>query len=190
MNVGVAVLVIARIRLRALIAQRLPALSRLPCRVEELEALLSGVLYASRGLPGVQVRPERVRQKNSDVRSPDYGSSSSRTRKKVNSNINVTPMVDVMLVLLIIFMVITPMLQNKVHRPGHGCKIPPPCRMPTRKTPSWSLLPATVRRTSARTRSILRSSAAWCAKTRRQDRQNDLCTRRCPRPVQGGGRRH
>jgi biopolymer transport protein TolR len=34
--------------------------------------------------------------------------------KQVNSNINVTPMVDVMLVLLIIFMVITPMLQNKV----------------------------------------------------------------------------
>jgi biopolymer transport protein ExbD/biopolymer transport protein TolR len=33
---------------------------------------------------------------------------------KVNSNINVTPMVDVMLVLLIIFMVITPMLQNTV----------------------------------------------------------------------------
>jgi biopolymer transport protein ExbD/biopolymer transport protein TolR len=34
--------------------------------------------------------------------------------KKVNSNINVTPMVDVMLVLLIIFMVITPMLSQKV----------------------------------------------------------------------------
>jgi biopolymer transport protein ExbD/biopolymer transport protein TolR len=33
----------------------------------------------------------------------------------VNSNINVTPMVDVMLVLLIIFMVITPMLNNKVN---------------------------------------------------------------------------
>ena len=33
---------------------------------------------------------------------------------KVSSAINVTPMVDVMLVLLIIFMVITPMLQNKV----------------------------------------------------------------------------
>ena len=32
--------------------------------------------------------------------------------KKVNSEINVTPMVDVMLVLLIIFMVITPMLQR------------------------------------------------------------------------------
>ena len=30
---------------------------------------------------------------------------------KVNSDINVTPMVDVMLVLLIIFMVVTPMLQ-------------------------------------------------------------------------------
>src|SRR3984885_7406744 len=35
--------------------------------------------------------------------------------KKVNSNINVTPMVDVMLVLLIIFMVIPPMLNNKVN---------------------------------------------------------------------------
>ena len=34
--------------------------------------------------------------------------------KMVNSNINVTPMVDVMLVLLIIFMVITPMLGDKV----------------------------------------------------------------------------
>ena len=33
---------------------------------------------------------------------------------KVTSTINVTPMVDVMLVLLIIFMVITPMLQQKV----------------------------------------------------------------------------
>jgi biopolymer transport protein TolR len=31
---------------------------------------------------------------------------------KVNSDINVTPMVDVMLVLLIIFMVVTPMLQK------------------------------------------------------------------------------
>jgi len=33
---------------------------------------------------------------------------------KINSNINVTPMVDVMLVLLIIFMVITPMLQRGI----------------------------------------------------------------------------
>jgi biopolymer transport protein ExbD/biopolymer transport protein TolR len=33
---------------------------------------------------------------------------------KVHSDINVTPMVDVMLVLLIIFMVITPMLQHGV----------------------------------------------------------------------------
>ena len=37
-----------------------------------------------------------------------------REGSKINANINVTPMVDVMLVLLIIFMVITPMLQNKV----------------------------------------------------------------------------
>src|SRR5215471_18625963 len=31
---------------------------------------------------------------------------------KINSNINVTPMVDVMLVLLIIFMVVTPMIST------------------------------------------------------------------------------
>jgi biopolymer transport protein ExbD/biopolymer transport protein TolR len=34
--------------------------------------------------------------------------------KKVNSNINVTPMVDIMLVILIIFMVITPLVNAKV----------------------------------------------------------------------------
>jgi biopolymer transport protein ExbD/biopolymer transport protein TolR len=41
----------------------------------------------------------------------------AKSKKKiagVNSDINVTPMVDVMLVLLIIFMVITPMLQKGV----------------------------------------------------------------------------
>ena len=37
-----------------------------------------------------------------------------RRDSAVGADINVTPMVDVMLVLLIIFMVITPMLQNKV----------------------------------------------------------------------------
>src|SRR5260370_18017985 len=43
------------------------------------------------------------------------GISKREEGKKVNSNINVTPMVDVMLELLIIFMVITPMLNNKVN---------------------------------------------------------------------------
>ena len=37
-----------------------------------------------------------------------------KRKMSVNSDINVTPMVDVMLVLLIIFMVITPMLQKGV----------------------------------------------------------------------------
>jgi biopolymer transport protein ExbD/biopolymer transport protein TolR len=40
------------------------------------------------------------------------GISKRNEGAKVNSDINVTPMVDVMLVLLIIFMVITPMLQH------------------------------------------------------------------------------
>jgi biopolymer transport protein TolR len=47
---------------------------------------------------------------------------------KVNSNINVTPMVDVMLVLLIIFMVITPMLQRGV--PVDLAKTTNPIQMP------------------------------------------------------------
>jgi biopolymer transport protein TolR len=47
---------------------------------------------------------------------------------KVNSNINVTPMVDVMLVLLIIFMVITPMLQKS--RPVELAKTTNPITMP------------------------------------------------------------
>jgi biopolymer transport protein TolR len=47
---------------------------------------------------------------------------------KVNSNINVTPMVDVMLVLLIVFMVITPMLQNKVNI--ELAKVTDPTNMP------------------------------------------------------------
>jgi biopolymer transport protein TolR len=48
--------------------------------------------------------------------------------KKINANINVTPMVDVMLVLLIIFMVITPMLQNKVS--VDMAKVDNPANMP------------------------------------------------------------
>jgi biopolymer transport protein TolR len=48
--------------------------------------------------------------------------------KNVSSNINVTPMVDVMLVLLIIFMVITPMLNNKVQL--DMAKVDNPTNMP------------------------------------------------------------
>ena len=47
---------------------------------------------------------------------------------KVNSDINVTPMVDVMLVLLIIFMVVTPMLQHGV--PVEMAKVNNPEAMP------------------------------------------------------------
>ncbi len=36
--------------------------------------------------------------------------STGSTRAKVNANINVTPMIDVMLVLLIIFMIVTPLV--------------------------------------------------------------------------------
>lgn len=44
----------------------------------------------------------------------DNSSSRSRSRKSV-SDINVTPLVDVMLVLLIIFMVTSPMLVSGIH---------------------------------------------------------------------------
>ena len=52
----------------------------------------------------------------------------------VNSDINVTPMVDVMLVLLIIFMVITPMLQKGVSVDLAKVNNPCRCRTRTRKT--------------------------------------------------------
>src|SRR5580658_9042231 len=57
---------------------------------------------------------EGIRRKNQRHGAHTMAISVRNEGSKVNSNINVTPMVDVMLVLLIIFMVITPMLQNKV----------------------------------------------------------------------------
>jgi len=57
---------------------------------------------------------------------------------KVNSDINVTPMVDVMLVLLIIFMVVTPMLQKGVSVDLAKVNNPEQMPTPTKKTPWWS----------------------------------------------------
>ena len=83
--------------------------------------------------------------------------------KKVNSNINVTPMVDVMLVLLIIFMVITPMLQNKVAITLAQVENPQAMPDADKEDELLSRLLATEASISARTRSIPRCSAAWCA---------------------------
>ena len=55
-------------------------------------------------------------------------SKAEKRMAQVNSDINVTPMVDVMLVLLIIFMVITPMLQKGV--PVNLAKTDNPVKMP------------------------------------------------------------
>ncbi len=48
---------------------------------------------------------------------------------KFNSEINVTPMVDIMLVLLIIFMVVTPLLQS-----GVSVALPKDMKNPRRST--------------------------------------------------------
>ncbi len=50
------------------------------------------------------------------------------------ADINVTPMVDVMLVLLIIFMVITPMLTKGQASTWSGPRTPSPCRRLTKRT--------------------------------------------------------
>jgi biopolymer transport protein TolR len=57
---------------------------------------------------------------------------------KINSNINVTPMVDVMLVLLIIFMVITPMFVNGV--PVELARTSNPLAMPDAGRPDAVIL--------------------------------------------------
>ena len=53
------------------------------------------------------------------------------------ADINVTPMVDVMLVMLIIFMVITPMLSKGVTVEMAKTKNPIRCRRPTKKMRCW-----------------------------------------------------
>ncbi len=58
------------------------------------------------------------------------------------SEINVTPMVDVMLVVLIIFMVITPLLSKTVPLDMAKAGTPPPWAMRIRKMPSSSPSPA------------------------------------------------
>ena len=111
--------------------------------------------------------------------------------KKVNSNINVTPMVDVMLVLLIIFMVITPMLQNKVQI--DLAKVENPTAMPDADKEDAIVVAVTRDGAVYLGQNKVDPGAAWqpgARQTCRQNRQNDLCPRGCARAVQGCGRRH
>jgi hypothetical protein len=103
--------------------------------------------------PSVKEEQHRaaIRDKNQWHGAPTMGISKRNEGKKVNSNINVTPMVDVMLVLLIIFMVITPMLQQKVQSIWPEWITPRTCRTPTRKMrlswPSREMAPYSLGRT-------------------------------------------
>ena len=111
--------------------------------------------------------------------------------KKVNSNINVTPMVDVMLVLLIIFMVITPMLQNKVAI--DMAKVENPTNMPDADKEDAIVVAITRDGEVFLGQNQVDPRGAWQPGARqagRQARQDDLCSRRRARAVQGGGRRH
>jgi biopolymer transport protein ExbD len=96
-------------------------------------------------------------------------------------------MVDVMLVLLIIFMVITPMLQNKVQ--VDMAKVDNPTAMPDADKEDAIVVAITrdggdVFLGQNKT-SIDVSLAPGSRQAGRQARQNDLYSRRCPRTVPG-----
>ena len=110
---------------------------------------------------------------------------------KVNSNINVTPMVDVMLVLLIIFMVITPMLQNKVQI--DMAKVDNPIAMPDADKEDAIVVAITrdggvfLGQDKIATSELGHQGAR---QARRQAGQDHLRSRRCARAVPRRGRRH
>src|SRR3981081_4890677 len=64
------------------------------------------------GTPAPPTSGRQVEPSGQTGKETSMGISVRNEGAKVNSDINVTPMVDVMLVLLIIFMVVTPMLQH------------------------------------------------------------------------------
>ncbi len=115
---------------------------------------------------------------------------------KVNSNINVTPMVDVMLVLLIIFMVITPMLNNKVN--VDLASVNAPEDMPDANKED-SVVVAITRDgqvyLGANQVALDRPWPQGHRRSHQQDQQDDLHSRRCPRSLRhrsgcGGQRPH
>ncbi len=110
--------------------------------------------------------------------------------KKVNSNINVTPMVDVMLVLLIIFMVITPMLQNKVQ--VDMAKVDNATAMPDADKEDAIVVAVTRDGGVYLGQDHIATKRAWRQGPRQTGRhtwQDDFCPRRCPRAVPGRRRR-
>ena len=100
-------------------------------------------------------------------------------------------MVDVMLVLLIIFMVITPMLQNKVQI--DMAKVDNPTAMPDADKEDAIVVAVTRDGGVFLGQNKTSVERAWRSGSReagRQARQDDLHSRRCPRAVPRGGRRH
>ena len=111
--------------------------------------------------------------------------------RNVSSNINVTPMVDVMLVLLIIFMVITPMLQNKVQI--DMAKVDNATNMPDADKEDAIVVAITrdgVIYLGQNKTTVERDWRTGAREAGRQARQDDLHSCRCPRPVPRRGRRH
>ena len=135
---------------------------------------------------GVRARRRRIRGRSTRSRRGDsrHGDERQAARQGIKNDINITPLVDVVLVLLIIFMVVTPMLQR-----GKDVKLPAGARSRRREAqgePDPLIVSVTpdkqifVERTSSTTTRSKQTLGAEAGRRARASRSCSRATSRSP----------